>query len=148
MTRAQKKWGNLYFITRMDGLLISSTEQILNLNLAFCQKYLKMCKYNINILQIHGKINPWVKCTAFLQCNTNIKFLSEYEYEYIRKWNFHRIRISNIFITKRLTEYEYWIYSYLETWPNTNTEYICSSVLDRIRILNIFVLSNLDEYEY
>ena len=34
------------------------------------------------------------------QCYTNIKIFTEYEYEYIRKWNFHRIRILNIFITR------------------------------------------------
>ena len=35
------------------------------------------------------------------QCNTNIKFLTEYKYEYIRKKNF--------------TKYEYRIYSYLDS---------------------------------
>ena len=58
------------------------------------------------------------------QSNTNIKFLNEYEY--ICKWNFHQIWILNIFISRRFTEYEYPIYSFLITWPNTNTEYICS----------------------
>ena len=46
------------------------------------------------------------------------------------------------------TEYEYWIYSFHTTWPNTNIEYICSSQPYRIQILNIFVLSNLAEYKY
>ena len=55
------------------------------------------------------------------QCNSNIKFLTEYENEYICKRKFHRIQISNIFISRRLTEYEYRIYSFLITWPNTNT---------------------------
>ena len=59
------------------------------------------------------------------QCNTNIKFLTEYEYEYIPKRKYHRIRISNIFISRQLTEYEYRIYSCVATWPNTNIEYIC-----------------------
>ena len=48
--------------------------------------------------------------------NTNI------EYIHIQKAN--RIRILNIFVSSSLTEYEYRIYSFLATWPNTNTEYI------------------------
>ena len=35
----------------------------------------------------------------------------------------NRIRISNIFVSRNLTEYEYRIYLFLETWPNTNNEY-------------------------
>ena len=35
------------------------------------------------------------------------KFLTEYEYEYIRKTKFHRIRITNIFINRQLNVYEY-----------------------------------------
>ena len=45
------------------------------------------------------------------QCNTNIKFLTEYEYEYICNGKFHRIQISNIFVLSKLVEYEYRIYS-------------------------------------
>ena len=48
------------------------------------------------------------------QCSTNIKFLTEYEYEYIRKGKFQRIRILNIFVLSKLVEYEYRIYSYPE----------------------------------
>ena len=62
---------------------------------------------------------------GFQQCNMNIKFLTEYKYEYIRKRKYHRMRMSNIFISRQLTEYEYWIYSCLATWPNKNIEYIC-----------------------
>ena len=54
------------------------------------------------------------------QCNTNIKFLTEYEYEYIRNGKFHQIPISNIFILSKLVEYEYQIYSFLGNWSNTN----------------------------
>ena len=32
--------------------------------------------------------------------------------------------MSNIFVPPNLTEYEYQIYSFLATWPNTNIEYI------------------------
>ena len=48
--------------------------------------------------------------------NTNI--------EYIRSLQHYRIRISNILIPHNLTEYEYRIYLFLATWPNTNIEYI------------------------
>ena len=41
------------------------------------------------------------------QCNTNITFWTEYEYEYIRRASFGRIRISNIFVESIWTEYEY-----------------------------------------
>ena len=68
------------------------------------------------------------------QCNTNIKFSTEYEYEYIRNGKFHRIRISNIFVFCKLVEYEYRIYSFLAN--------------GRIRISNIFVLRKFVEYEY
>ena len=61
---------------------------------------------------------------------------------------FHLIRISNIFVPRNLTKYEYWIYLFLTTWPNTNIEYICSSLSYWIRISNIFVLSKLAEYKY
>ena len=64
-----------------------------------------------------------------------MKLLTEYEYEYIRRWFFHRIRILNIFITRQLTECKYQIYSFLSTWSNVNFEYI-------------FIFSNLAKYEY
>ena len=53
-----------------------------------------------------------------------------------------------IHLWKDFTEYEYRIYSFLTTWPNTNIEYICSSQSYQIQISNVFVLSNLAEYEY
>ena len=68
------------------------------------------------------------------QCNTNIKFSTEYEYEYICNGKFHRIRISNIFGFCKLVEYEYRIYSFLAN--------------GRIRISNVFVLRTFVEYEY
>ena len=88
------------------------------------------------------------------QCNTNIKFLTEYEYEYIRKKEIHRIQIANIFISRQLTEYEYRIYSFLTTWQNTNIEYICCpqpgriwiwilNIIGWIQISNIFVTRKL-----
>ena len=55
----------------------------------------------------------------------------------------HQIRISNIFVIRQLTEYEYRIYSFLATWPNTNIEYIRSRKTDRIRISNIFETGKL-----
>ena len=68
------------------------------------------------------------------QCSTNIKFCTQYifEYickkitniEYIRNRTAYRIRISNIFVSSNLAEYEYRIYLFLVTWPNTNIEYI------------------------
>ena len=45
-----------------------------------------------------------------------------------------KLRISNIFVTRQLTKYEYRIYSFLAS---------C-----RIRISNRFILSNMDKYEY
>ena len=62
--------------------------------------------------------------SAVAQCNTNIKFLTEYKYEYIRNGKFHRIRISNIFVLSKLVEYEYRIYSFLANWWNMNIKYI------------------------
>ena len=56
------------------------------------------------------------------QCSTNIKFCTQSIFEYICK----KLRISNIFVTGQITEYEYRIYSFLATWPNTNIEYIRS----------------------
>ena len=47
------------------------------------------------------------------QCNTNIKIWTEYEYEYIHILKFYRIRISNIFVLRHFTEYEYRIYLFL-----------------------------------
>ena len=49
------------------------------------------------------------------QCNTNIKILTEYELEYILNQIAYRIRISNIFVSTNLTEYEYRIYLFLGT---------------------------------
>ena len=45
MTKALRRWENLYSIMRMEDLQISFTEQIFNQNLIFCQKFLKMCKF-------------------------------------------------------------------------------------------------------
>ena len=44
------------------------------------------------------------------QSVTNIFFLTEYEYKYIRFFNIDRIWISNIFVIKISNEYEYQIY--------------------------------------
>ena len=44
--------------------------------------------------------------------------------KYICVWQPDRIQISNIFVPRYLTEYKYRLYSFLETWPNTNIEYI------------------------
>ena len=73
------------------------------------------------------------------QCSTNNKFCSQYIFECICK----RLRISNIFVTGQLTEYEYRIYSFLATWPNTNIEYILFEWPSRIQISNIFVTRKL-----
>ena len=62
----------------------------------------------------------WASC----QCNTNIKFWTKYEYEYIRNGKFQQIRISNIFVFCKLVKYEYRIYLFLANWSNTNIEYI------------------------
>ena len=67
------------------------------------------------------------------QCNTNIKFFTEYNYEYIRKRKYHQIWISNVFISRQLTECEYQIYLFLATWPNMNIEFIHSYKLGQIR---------------
>ena len=44
--------------------------------------------------------------------------------EYIHIQTYYTIRMSNIFIPSNLTEYKYQIYLFLDTWPNTNIEYI------------------------
>ena len=79
------------------------------------------------------------------QCNTNIKIWTEYEYEYIHILKFYRIRISNIFVLRHFTEYEYRIYLFLYISPNTNIEYIHFNKLYRIRISNnnFFWYSNI-----
>ena len=59
--------------------------------------------------RVHSSIMMFV----LLQCKTNIKFLTEHEY--IRKRKYYRIRISNIFISRQLPEYEYRIYSCMAT---------------------------------
>ena len=89
--------------------------------------------------------------------------------EYICFLQPYQILILNIIVPRYQTEYEYRIYSFLETSPNMNIEYIqckllmiplhrkvhlifieyiCCPEPDRIRILNIFGLSKLAEYEY
>ena len=73
----------------------------------FCRTFMKV--YDDFILSIH-------------QCSTNNKFCTQYIFEHICK----KLQISNIFVTGQLTEYEYRIYSFLATWPNTNIEYIRS----------------------
>ena len=77
-----------------------------------------------------------------------MKFSPNTNIEYIRFYQLDRIRISNIFIIRQLTKYEYRIYSFLATRPNKNIEYICSLVPDQIRISYIFIPINQDEYEY
>ena len=47
-------------------------------------------------------------------------------------------RILNIFVSSNLTEYEYRIYLFLSTGPNTNIKYIRSQELGQWRILNIY----------
>ena len=49
--------------------------------------------------------------------------------EYIRSLQPDRIQISNIFVLKYLTKNEYRIYLILETWPNTNIEYMKCKLL-------------------
>ena len=65
------------------------------------------------------------------QFNTNINFLTEYEFKYIHKRNFHQIQISN------WTECIYGMYLFPGTWTNTNIKYICSKQYEWIWISNI-----------
>ena len=58
--------------------------------------------------------------------------------EYIHSQKAYRIRILNIFVSSNLTEYEYRIYLFLSTGPNTNIKYIRSQELGQWRILNIY----------
>ena len=44
--------------------------------------------------------------------------------EYICSLQPDRIQILNIFVPRSLTDYEYRIYLFIETWMNTNIEYI------------------------
>jgi hypothetical protein len=43
-----------------------------------------------------------VQATVPVQCNTNINFLTEYEFEYIHNLDFDRIQIPNIFVPMKL----------------------------------------------
>ena len=95
-----------------------------------------LTKDPLNIPRTKYLWEPIIFCRfwPWRQCNMNIKFSTEYEYEYICNGKFHRIRISNIFVFCKLVEYEYRIYSFLAN--------------GRIRISNVFVLRTFVEYEY
>ena len=70
-------------------------------------------------------MQTWGVYTAWWSGNTNKNIFVKI---------FHWIQISNIFISRQLTEYEYWIYSFLATEPNL--------------ISNIFVPRYLTKYKY
>jgi len=110
-----------------------STTAMSTLMPIFCTHVL--WQYSCHVISLSaGYCTQPVQGVISVQCNTNINYWTEYEYECIRNVKFHRIQISNIFVSNKLVEYEYRIYSFLANF--------------RIRISNIFVLSKLDEYEY
>ena len=68
--------------------------------------------------------------------------------KYIYILTVDRIRISNIFVVRKKTEYEYRIYSFLAIWLNTNIEYICNQKI-KYSYSNIYYsVPNIRIFEY
>ena len=67
---------------------------------------------------IHAGIEVFILSIG--HCSTINKFFTQYIFECICKI----IWISNIFVSSNPAKYEYRIYSFLVTWPNTNIEYV------------------------